>query len=300
LVSAAVGVQEWRAVFYVGGALTLLVLPAVIFLLPESLKFLALRPKREPELRASLARLLPSVAVPEDAVFVLNEAKKSTSIDQLFTGKLLVLTPTLWLTFMSIMLVNFFMNSWLVVLLTDVGFSPAKAATALSLYQVGGIFGGLLMGIALDRVGPVVLGLCSLVGCVSIALIGVSGISPVTYVLVGLVGFGVLGTQVGLSAAAGLLYPTAVRSKGAGFAHSVGRIGAISGPLLAGALIANNSSVVVVFLTPSVPFAVAAICGFILTWIWTGTARGHGFATMEQRETAEQNADPSRLAPAES
>jgi AAHS family 4-hydroxybenzoate transporter-like MFS transporter len=201
---------------------------------------------------------------------------------------------------MSIMLVNFFMNSWLVVLLTDIGFSPAKAATALSLYQVGGIFGGLLMGVALDRVGPVVLGLCSLIGAVSIVLIGVAGMSPVTNLLVGLVGFGVLGTQVGLSAAAGLLYPTAVRSKGAGFAHSIGRIGAISGPLLAGALIQNNSSTVIVFATPSIPFAVAAICGFILTWVWTGTVRGHGFATMEQKQTAEMEATSgAQLAAAE-
>jgi AAHS family 4-hydroxybenzoate transporter-like MFS transporter len=156
-----------------------------------------------------------------------------------------------------------------------------------------------MMGVALDRVGPVVLGFCSLIGTVSIAMIGVSGISPITNLLVGLVGFGVLGTQVGLSAAAGLLYPTAVRSKGAGFAHSIGRIGAISGPLLAGALIQNNSSMVVVFATPSVPFAVAAICGFILTWVWTGTARGHGFATMEQRQATESEAaDAAHLAPA--
>jgi AAHS family 4-hydroxybenzoate transporter-like MFS transporter len=181
------------------------------------------------------------------------------------------------------MLVNFFLNSWLPLVLTDIGFSAKQAAGTASLYYVGGICGGLIMGLALDYVGPAMLGLYSIFGCLITALIGIPSGSPiVTYFLVGLVGFSVLGAQVGMSAIAGLLYPTTMRSKGAGFAHSVGRLGAIGGPLLAGFLIAKNTSFLALFLVPVVPLICAALGFFLITRVWTGRLRGRGLADIKQ------------------
>src|SRR5579872_2132754 len=48
---------DWRGVFALGGAVPLLVLPVAAFFLPESLKYLALRPERWNELRYWLRRV---------------------------------------------------------------------------------------------------------------------------------------------------------------------------------------------------------------------------------------------------
>jgi MFS transporter, AAHS family, 4-hydroxybenzoate transporter len=179
--------------------------------------------------------------------------------------------------------VNFFLNSWITLVLTDIGFSAKEAAATTSLYYVGGICGGLLMGLALDYVGPAMLAAYAILGCLITGLLGVPhSTAGVTYLLVGLIGFSVLGAQVGMSAITGLLYPTAMRSKGAGFAHSIGRLGAISGPLLAGFLLAKDSTLFQLFLVPVVPLSLAAAGFLLITKVWTGRLRGRGLAGIKQ------------------
>src|SRR6185437_14273816 len=74
-------------------------------------------------------------------------------------------------------------------------------------------------------------------------------------------GFCINGTQIGDTFIAAVSYPTALRSTGVGWGSAVGRIGAISGPLIAGYLLAAGWD-------RSVMFVVAAllavlICGAI-------------------------------------
>jgi len=274
---------NWRGLFLAGGLIPLAILPLLALMLPESLKFLVLRPGREAELRLWLYRLAPDIEVPVTARFVLNEPRQRFALASLFDGNLRVITPVLWVAYINIMLVNFFVNSWLALVLTDIGLSQRQAAGTASLYYVGGICGVLVIGRALDVVGPVMLAIYALLGCVITALIALPG-SPasLTYLLVALVGLSILGAQVGMSAITGLLYPTAIRSKGAGFAHSIGRLGAIAGPLLGGVLISKQSSFLTLFLVPVIPLSIAAISFLAITWAWTGHLRGRGLAQIRQ------------------
>jgi MFS transporter, AAHS family, 4-hydroxybenzoate transporter len=50
-------------------------------------------------------------------------------------------------------------------------------------------------------------------------------------------GFGTGGSQLGISALPGAIYPTAIRSTGAGWATGVGRLGNVAGALLGGVLL---------------------------------------------------------------
>ncbi|HQT38360.1 MAG TPA: MFS transporter [Acidocella sp.] len=282
VISARLVGGEWHKLFFVGGLIPLLVLPFVYFLLPESLKFLSLDRKNDAQIRKWLGKLAPEHFIPAGVTFILNETKaEKFTIKFLFAEKLKFVTPFLWLVFISIMLVNFFINSWLTIVLRDIGFTPAQAAETVSLYYVGGVTGGLLIGPALDIIGPVVLALYAVIGCVITTLIGVPDTSPaMIHFLVFMIGFSVLGAQVGMSSMAGILYPTAIRSRGAGFAHSIGRIGAIGGPLLAGQLIAMHASVFVLFLVPVIPLSIATIGFAAITFLWTGKALGVGFARL--------------------
>jgi MFS transporter, AAHS family, 4-hydroxybenzoate transporter len=93
------------------------------------------------------------------------------------------------------------------------------------------------MAVLLDRFGFVVI---ALLFAAAVPAIAALGFVPTTFAalapLATVSGLAVLGAQFGNNAAAGLLYPTAVRSKGVGLALGIGRFGAIVGPL-AGALL---------------------------------------------------------------
>jgi AAHS family 4-hydroxybenzoate transporter-like MFS transporter len=285
VISSQIVGGNWRELFFVGGMSPLVVLPVIYIFLPESLKFLALQAHRKEELRRLLKRISPETNIPLDAEFILDEVKvKKFALASLFNDGLKFLTPLLWITFISITLVNFFINSWLTLVLRDVGFSSGQAASTASLYYLGGVCGGLLMGPALDYIGPMTLVLFSLLGCLISVLIGISlphSTHMVMHVLVFLVGFGVIGTQVGMSATAGLIYPTAIRAQGAGFANSIGRFGSISGPLLAGLLIAQHATLFILFLVPVVPLSIAACSFFLITGLWTGKTFGFGLINIK-------------------
>jgi AAHS family 4-hydroxybenzoate transporter-like MFS transporter len=77
-------------------------------------------------------------------------------------------------------------------------------------------------------------------------------------------GFCILGNQLGLNAVSGLLYPTAIRSNGIGWANAIGRFGAISGPMIGGWLIGRHLPLQRLFLVPVAPMAVGAVASFAL------------------------------------
>ena len=77
--------------------------------------------------------------------------------------------------------------------------------------------------------------------------------------LVFMSGYAVLGTQLGLSASAGMIYPTAVRANGVGWAHGVGRLGAIAGPTVAAQLLARHLPLQQLLYVPAIPL----FCGLL-------------------------------------
>src|ERR1700679_1340530 len=106
------------------------------------------------------------------------------------------------------------------------------------MYYFGGIAGGLVVGRVLDAIGMLGLVIFFTAACPIVAAIGTPNLPQwALMVLLFMTGFSVLGTQLGLSASAGTIYPTAIRSNGAGWAHAVGRLGAIAGPVVAAWLI---------------------------------------------------------------
>jgi AAHS family 4-hydroxybenzoate transporter-like MFS transporter len=96
-------------------------------------------------------------------------------------------------------------------------------------------FSAALIGrYGIERVLTVML----LFGGVCIIVSGVATLSVVSLSLFILgFGFGTGGSQLGISALPGAIYPTAIRSTGAGWATGIGRLGNVAGALLGGALL---------------------------------------------------------------
>jgi len=285
----------WRVLFWVGGLVPLAVAVCLIFALPESVKFLALRGGRSRQLLAIARRMRPDLVIDDDARFVAGGwgldsgaaegagrerlainppaslprrarfAGDAIGIKRLFAGGLAWITPLLWACFATALMSNYFLNSFLPLIFRDSGMAPGRAALAATMYHVGGTAGGLLMSVLLDRFGFVVIALLFAAAVPAIAAIGVV---PATFAalapLATLSGLAVLGAQFGNNAAAGLLYPTAVRSKGVGWALGVGRFGAIVGPLAGGVLLGMNLPLHQLFLAAAAPMLAGAIAAAAL------------------------------------
>ncbi len=259
-----VGDYGWRALFVAGGVLPCVFALLIFLFMPESIKFLTLRGGRPDEVARLVGILRPDFPVPVGARFVvLNEMHKVKFRPQLlFSRGLAVITPMIWAMTMLNMVTVSFLVAWLATLFQAAGLPTAQAAIASSMEQFGGIFGGFLASFLLDRIGPLAIAGMMLSACVALAAFGLPGLTATMLMAISFaVGFCVSGLQLALNAVPSLIYPTAYRANGTGWAIAVGRLGAVAGPLLGGVLIGWQLPMGRIFLLLVVPEAIAGcIC----------------------------------------
>lgn len=260
----------WQVLFLIGGIVPLLIAACLVFVLPESVKFLALREDKREQLIRIVRQVRPDVSISESAVFEFSQSTPSKGIGfrQIFSQGLQWITPLLWFCFGMTLMANYFLNSWMPVLFVQMGLPPDEAALASGLYHVGGTIGGLFISVLIDRYGFVVIALLLLLAGPVVAGIGIDSLSyPALLTLSLAAGICVLGAQFGNNAAAGLLYPTEIRAKAVGWAFSIGRFGSILGPLVGGMLLARNWPLPDLFLAAAAPLAIGAVAALILSRI---------------------------------
>jgi len=260
----------FTVLFLIGGVVPLVIAACVALFLPESVKFLSLRPDKREELLRVARKVRPDLSISPSTVFELQQSMPSRGIGlrQIFSHGLHWITPLLWFCFGMTLMANYFLNSWMPVLFVQMGLPPDEAALASGLYHVGGTIGGLLISILIDRYGFVVIALLLLLGAPVVAGIGIESIPYSVLLALSLAaGICVLGAQFGNNAAAGLLYPTEFRAKAVGWAFSMGRFGSILGPLVGGMLLARSWPLSNLFLAAAVPLVAAAVAAMIMTRI---------------------------------
>ena len=257
----------WKSVFYLGGAAPLLLVPLLLWRLPESIRFLALKKTDRPQLVGILRRIAPHLAFSENDDFVIREEHlHSMPVKNLFTHGRLRNTLLLWCAFFGNLLMLFVMNNWLPSLLQKSGIPLQGAFIATTLFFLGGTIGGVLLAwLSLRRSPQFVVGCGFLGAAVFTAALGISQGSPVkVMVAVFLSGLCVIGTQININVIAAAVYPTSVRSTGVGWALGIGRIGSILGPILGGVLLSRGGSVASLFLLTAAPGLLAATAVFQL------------------------------------
>jgi AAHS family 4-hydroxybenzoate transporter-like MFS transporter len=233
----------WPVIFIIGGIVPLAVGLLMIFAVPESIKFLVLRGGRDEAVRRLVHRIDPDIAVAPGSSFVLDPGEGNTktrgSMTGLFRDGWAVVTVLVWLIFILNLMANNLLNAWLPMIVQTGGHSAEQGAYAGTLYQLGGSFGGLLIGIFIDRLGLKVLAVMFVIAVPVVAFTGTPGLSDaLLFVMAFLSGCVVTGMQNALNASAGLIYPTSLRANGVGYALGVGRVGSVAGPLL-GSLLAR-------------------------------------------------------------
>jgi AAHS family 4-hydroxybenzoate transporter-like MFS transporter len=258
----------WQIIFHSGGILPLATAVGLYFALPESLKLLATQPSRQAELISTARRMRPDLEIKEDAQFINPPIVQQSggSITELFNGGLAVITPLLWLCFAVALMANFFLNNTLPLIYDKYGIDAGEAAYVTTMYHAGGIFGGLVITVLLDRFGFAVVGALFLLAGPAIILLG-NDTLPFSFLagIAGVAGIAVLGAQFGNNAAAGLIYPTSIRGKGVGTALSIGRVGAIIGPMVGTALLGLDITMQRLFVIASTPIVLGLAASIILS-----------------------------------
>jgi AAHS family 4-hydroxybenzoate transporter-like MFS transporter len=259
--------HTWRAVFLFGGILPALLVPLLLWSLPESLQGLCQRGGNEKLIRATLLRLNPHEILPADVVFTAQKKDKGFPVALLFREGRSRVTIPLWVMFFMALLELFFLSSWLPTILHKAGISQHQAIVIASLLHFGGIVGGLVLAPLCDRFNPYfVLAVSYVLSGVCIATIGTAGsIAIVAMAATFLAGFFTFGAQNTANAIASTNYPTAMRSSGIGWALGIGRIGQIVGPLIGGLLFSLQWRTQGILYVIAVPSLIAATAAFYLS-----------------------------------
>lgn len=255
----------WRLLFWIGG-LAPIAIGLLMLTVPESLRFLALQPDRQADVRRVLRRMEPNLHIPADAVFVSrDEPTRKFAVRLLFNGRLAWLTPLLWMSNACVLMVFYFVNQWMPSIMSAAGSTPEQAALATTLFQFGGTLGGFAIMRPLDRWGFVPVPILFAIACPVVALIGWPGMSTLEIMaLMSLAGFCLLGLQFGNIACEAMMFPTAIRSWGVGSCFAAGRLGSVFGPLLGGFLLETRIPQHDLFLLAALPLAVGCINGLLV------------------------------------
>jgi AAHS family 4-hydroxybenzoate transporter-like MFS transporter len=265
----------WEAVFVIGGIIPIVLTVAMAFTIPESIKFLTLRPERRTKLVKLLKIIDPALQVGPNTQFVIADEKQASkvSLRDLFRGRLSVITPLLWVMLAMIGIVVYFVQIWTPILLTQIGISASQAALSATSFQVGGMIGVILMGITFDRWGLKPILFSSILAIPVIICVGTPGLSEFALAaLLFVAGYLVLGTLNGVNVLSAVAYPTYMRGNGVGWAFGIGRVGFLLGAQV-GSLRAFFKVSELFYLTAA-PLAIASLACIALGWYRGYSASG--------------------------
>jgi MFS transporter, AAHS family, 4-hydroxybenzoate transporter len=252
----------WRSVLIVGGALPLLLVPFLLLLLPESVRFMVVRRLAAPRIAATLSRVC-RVNFPYGTNFVSPEPPlvPKKPIRVLFSRGYGLMTAALWVTYFMGLLVIYLLTSWLPTLIKDAGLPISAAANITAMFQIGGTFGAVIIGWAMDRVRPSpIISAAYFAGALCVLGLSATGARSGALVLwTAAAGFFMSGAQTGLNAFAPTCYPTIARATGVSWMLGMGRFGSILGSMIGGVLLGMGWRFGAILSALAIPAVLAAI-----------------------------------------
>jgi len=229
----------WKAAYVFGGFLSLLMVPAALLFLPESLDFLmSKRPKGA--LKKINHVLIKCNREPlTDIPVIPIEERAGAGIKSLFVDDLTRNTLMLWLAYFTVQFSLYFVVSWTPKLLVDSGFSNAQGISGGVIFQTGALTGVLMLGYIATYYNLTRLTAVYIFSGFVMMLLFANASAGLTLLMIYMLvmGFFLPGALVGLYAITPCLYKAYNRSTGMGWAIGIGRIGAIISPVLAGVLL---------------------------------------------------------------
>ena len=204
---------KWQTLFLIGGLTPLVLIPLMAVILKD-------KPKAVVVEKAAIE------AVPNMAQVLFKKQQYKNTLP-------------LWVGFFFTLMINYILISWLPNLLMEQGLERPQAFMVMLVFQVGAVIGTLALGYLLDRLklwqmatiiyGGLFIALVLLFTTTSIPVLILAG------VMGGIFSTGGQSILYGISP---IFYSGMGKVTGVGSAISLGRLGAMTGPLLTGKILA--------------------------------------------------------------
>jgi MFS transporter, AAHS family, 4-hydroxybenzoate transporter len=223
--------QGWQSLFWLGGVMPALLLPALWFVLP-------------------LEDNTPSSA-----------SKQGASASSLLSGPFRRNTLLLWGFSFCVFTGLYALTFWMPTLLLSFGFDRVSVPLGSAALGGGGFIGSLLLVPLTAWLGARRVLVCTtLAAALLIGVLSKATLAPGQVLLIlGLLGGALVCGTIGQAALAVALYPAASRTAGVGFSSALGRFGSIVGPALGGALLSLDQSPRDVLINLCVPVVLGAV-----------------------------------------
>ncbi|WP_335989347.1 MFS transporter [Acinetobacter bereziniae] len=259
----------WHSLFLLGGIAPLILMVLVIFVLPESYRFLIVKGQSTEKVRKILNHIAPEQVktaqtfhIPEEQSAV---AEKKNVFGMLFSKQYAKGTLLLWSTYFMGLVVIYLLTSWLPTLMRETGATMERAAFIGGLFQFGGVMSALFIGWAMDRFNPnrIISAFYFIAGLFAVA-VGQSLSNPTLLALLVLcAGIAINGAQSSMPALSARFYPTQCRATGVAWMTGIGRFGAVFGAWIGAVLLGNDWSFTAILSLLMIPATAAAISIFV-------------------------------------
>lgn len=202
---------KWQTLFLIGGLTPLLLIPCMAMILKD-------KPRAEKQVNTE--------AVPGMAQVLFKQQQYKNTLP-------------LWVGFFFTLMINYILISWLPNLLMQQGLEKQQAFLVMLVFQVGAVIGTLGLGYLLDRLKLWQMAVIIYSGLfIALTLLFTTTSVPLL-ILAGVMG-GIFSTggQSILYGISPIFYSGLGKVTGVGSAISLGRLGAMTGPLLTGKILA--------------------------------------------------------------
>ncbi len=277
-------IYGWRSLFLTAGGLTIVALLVAVVLLPESIRYLITKDESHPGVYKLLGRVSPGIELPANARWAVGERQAAGSFRELFADGAALTTIMLWASYILILSTMYLLFQWLPTLAREFGFTPAMATYALTVFNLGGMVGSVVLGPMAARRGIYkVAALNFLIIIPAVLALASSQDSQMLLLFSSFVtGWTIMGGLGVINSLATEAYPTSARSTGLGWASGVGRLGSSFSPSVIGWLMVSGGwvarDILMLPIAPALLLTLAVVAIGMLK-------RKHSVSTPEQAVT---------------
>lgn len=251
LVSLALFNGAWQGLFVSGSMISLVGTVAMLFLLPESLHYLASQKTERSRQRImriadqmKLKNVDPYAEVDNQVETTNSRSDNEKDSVTPFHRRYFVNTILLTVGYTLVIAAYYFVTNWTPQLVTEATGDTETGAFVGTVVTVGAVSGALIFGVLGARILATKLGVVLVViGMVAQIVFALTVEGNLALIAAALMGMGAFSGMAAYLAAAPPLYPSRIRGAALGFIVGVSRAGSIGTPVAAGYLLAIMAGV---------------------------------------------------------
>ncbi len=246
-------VLGWQGIFWVCGAMTGVFALVLIFMLPESTRWMVATQQDKSRITPMLARFNPAFDRDAyDSFYLSDERKVRTNENrdvnaffrqaanvflrfrELFVGKLALITVFIWAAYFFSSIAIYLKNAYGVLFMENLGILRQDAAWLAGASGIVGAIGGVVLLSFTEKRGPGWIALAPLIGIPIVLLVGFGyvsgGFELMAVLLIGAIFVGA--GHAAVISITSIYYPSAVRAFGGGWASFMAKFGAVAAPFI--------------------------------------------------------------------